>query len=426
MAERQRLNTGEPGNLAKELQGFLLERIKGQERAVRALVSIMDLFQASFREADRPICAALFLGPSGVGKTLVAEVLAEFFFGSRNSLTKVSCADYQEEHNIASLKGSPPGYIGYSDPKDSNSEPLLSQFNIDKHDYWHQRRTSKEIQEANKKTKALFKEREMLTNLLGELKGNEKHASYQEASKRIKKIDKELAELFIQYLNYLPAKNYRSVILFDEIEKGNRTLHQLLLEILDKGKLSLDNGIVTSFTNSFIILTSNTGSQKIADILNKKKIGFRIALEQGGSLSPATEADDLIYQESIKEASRVFPPEFLGRLDTKIVFRPLSRDNLKEILEIHFQNLRDLIFNKKLEVILLIEEAVKEFIVNEAADRLEYGARLLKNKVQKYLKEPLSRLVNREELKSGDVIRVCLEDNGKKKIVFYKEIKETL
>ena len=182
----------------------------------------------------------------------------------------------------------------------------------------------------------------------------------------------------------------------------------------------------SDFTNSFIILTSNTGSQKIADILNKKKIGFRIALEQGGSLSPATEADDLIYQESIKEASRVFPPEFLGRLDTKIVFRPLSRDNLKEILEIHFQNLRDLIFNKKLQVILLIEEAVKEFIVNEAADRLEYGARLLKNKVQKYLKEPLSRLVNREELKSGDVIRVCLEDNGKKKIVFYKEIKETL
>ncbi|MBI3046435.1 MAG: ATP-dependent Clp protease ATP-binding subunit [Candidatus Harrisonbacteria bacterium] len=421
MPERQRLNAEEPGNLAKELKGFLIGRIKGQERAVKKLVLIMDLFQANFREADRPICTALFLGPSGVGKTLVAEVLAEFFFGSRNAFTKIACGDYREQHSISSLRGSPPGYVGYCDPDNSNHGPILSQFNIDKYGYWHQRRTGKEMREANEKAKALFEEKEKLTNLLGELKGNERHASYQEASKRIKRIEKELTELFTKYLNYSPANNYRSVILFDEIEKADRALHQLLLEILDKGKLTLANGTVTSFINSFIILTSNTGSQKIADILNKKKIGFRRALEQGGNPSAAMEADDLIYSESIKEASKVFPPEFLGRLDTKIVFRPLSRDNLKEILEIHLQNLCDLMFNKKSQVVLVIEEAVKEFIVDEAADRLEYGARLLKNKVQKYLKEPLSRLVNRGELKSGDAVRICLEDSGKKKIAFYKE-----
>ena len=422
MAEQQRLNVDEPGNLAKELKEFLFERIKGQERAVKELASTLDLFQAGFREAGRPICAVLFLGPSGVGKTLAAEVLAEFFFDSRNAFTKIACSEYQEPHTISSLRGSPPGYVGYYDPEDSyynGTEPILSQANVDRHDYEYQRRTNKECLEAKEKISILLKEQQELEKEKARLEHDteQKSRKYQDINIQLNKIRNEVSELFKRYLLYSPQKNYRSIVLFDEVEKASDALHRLLLEILDKGKLTLANGNLTNFSNSFIILTSNVGSKKIADILNAKQIGFQVASERGDNLL----VDDLIYQESIKEAGKVFPPEFLGRLDTKIVFRPLGRENLKEILEIHIQDFLCLLVKNKQSVVLKIEEAVKEFILREATDRLEYGARLLKNKVQKHLKEPLSRLVNKGELKSGDVVRICLENNGKKKITFYRE-----
>ncbi len=494
----KRFDGSEPGPLAKALKEFMLNRIVGQERAIKDLAAAADLFEAGFRDQDRPIYSALFLGPSGVGKTLTAEVLAEFFFGNRLAFTKVACADYQEPHAIAKLIGSPPGYVGFHNPEDpryKGVEPILSQFNVDKHDYFYQQENSEEAKALNKKLKQLEEKRQALKNtydkhsekgitkLQNLIRKNEEELKkisdqlqktggeyeelvqqnpqspelraleekiteleerlQREAAKRQRmqneerrKLENELEQIFsaasrverehenlLKQLQksfpYSPNANFRSIILFDEIEKANLSLLRLLLEILDKGRLTMSNGKVTRLTNSFILLTSNIGSSEISEILTKSSIGFRAPKE---AQETAEDIDEQIYRETLSRTVKVLPPEFRGRLSNMIVFRPLVRENLRTILNLQINEFYNIVMKNNFPVALKIAPNVKEFLIDEATDRVDYGARLLKNKVRKYLIEPLGRLKNRGEIKAGDLVYVyILSKNGKQKIYFQRK-----
>ena len=216
------------------------------------------------------------------------------------------------------------------------------------------------------------------------------------------------------------TKRPKSIILFDEIEKANKTLHNILLNIIDKAELILANGTRTDFSNSVIIMTSNAGSRTYAKILNPDNlIGFN-SDQQNQGLDPGI-MDHKIYQQAIKEIKNKFLPEFLGRFDEISVYRPLNSEILRDILEVEIQRFQDQIC-KKVSVKFCFDEDVKDFIASEAIDKPEAGARLTKKKIRDYLLVCLCRIKNKGDLQDGDTLYIFLEEkDGKKKIGFSKD-----
>ncbi|MBI4992160.1 MAG: ATP-dependent Clp protease ATP-binding subunit [Candidatus Harrisonbacteria bacterium] len=405
---------------AEKLREFMRARIKGQDKTIDDLVDMFDLYNSGLKDPEKPIYIVLFLGPSGVGKTLMAEVLAEYLFGSRKAFTKVACAQYSEPHRVADLIGSPPGYVGFYDPSDPmhrGTEPQLSQWNIDRHDYlsrMERLKKSRKYTDDKKREAVLFDE---LQKIGGDGRGIFRNRDDRgKSGDRATEISKEIVGIRIKYA-YDPEKNiYRSVLLFDEVEKAYETLHNLLLEIMDKGTIKLANGDVTRFNQSVILMTSNVGSKQISDILKGRRgMGFK----HGEGVETV---DKEIYSRASEELYNVFRPEFLGRFNRISVFRPLSREILLQIFDWLIQEVVAEMVAKKFPVFLKFDQEVKEFVVDEASDRPQSGARLLRNKISKYIREPLGRLKNRGEVKANDVVLVKFEEgSGKKKIVFYKE-----
>ena len=414
----RRLDPEGSGEATRKLEEFFLKWVRGQDDAIKRLVGNIDLHDSGFRDPNRPIYSGLFLGPSGVGKTLMAEVLAEHWFGSRKAFTKIACAQYREPHRIADLIGSPAGYVGFYNPNDPNYrgvEPQLSQRKIDQYDHLSRLVTDRDMAEGKKKVDELWAEYERLDELMREA-FRRKDAS---ELKRLKERQDALNNMMFQLekkFAYNPNKyNYRSIILFDEIEKADTALHNLLLEINDKAAIKLASGQMTRFNNSVILLTSNVGSKQISEILKGKKgIGFTAGDDQN-------KKDEDIYRKASQAAYDVFSPEFLGRLRIS-VFRPLSKKTLLEIFDCLLKEFESELAAKKLPLVFKLDPEVKEFIVDEASDRVESGARLLRNKIGKYLREPLSRLKNRGELAANDILVFKLEEEGGvKKIAVYKE-----
>ena len=381
----------------KELEDFLSGKIVNQSRAVKCVVLAYDQFNSPLWRPGKPILSALFLGPSGVGKTYIAEVLAEYFFDDQSAFTKIECANYVERHEISKLLGAPPGYVGH------NEIPLLSQTNIDTPAAQHAkmiliktdekaRRLNKETEEARRK--CLKSGNKFEVNLLIQ-------AYVQKAA---------------QFQNYVVEKTKDapliSIILFDEIEKAHPSLHHFLLEVTSKGRTRLGNGEETLFYNSFIIMTSNAGSRAIAEIVKgKKEIGF--AKEEALS-----SGEGGIYDRAMTELRKTFTTEFLGRIEKNIVvFRNLNRDDIRKIMDIQINGLLASL-EKTFPVELIVSGEVKNLILEKAGDHPEYGARLLSDKIDKYIKEPVARLINSGQILKGDRIFVNLENDN---VVFLKD-----
>jgi ATP-dependent Clp protease ATP-binding subunit ClpB len=322
----------------------LLGKIVGQERAVRRVVNMYQIYMAGMNMPGRPIGNLLFLGPTGSGKTRVVEASAEILFGSPHAFIKIDCAEFQHSHEIAKLIGSPPGYLGHRE-----TPPLLTQEAIDQH---------------------------------------------QTDRARI------------------------SFLLFDEIEKANDALWQLLLGILDKGTLTLGDNRKVDLSRCVIFMTSNLGAVEMSEMLSGG-IGF-----VSGVKTDETNLDEIdrkMYFTALDVAKRKFSPEFMNRIDKVVVFRTLNQQHLREILDIELNDVQNRIMASQPEKQFLFRctATAKDFLLQEGTD-LKYGARHLKRAIERHLVFPISNLIATGQIGLGDVVKIDLCASGGK-LVFSKE-----
>ena len=322
----------------------LLGKIVGQDRAVRRIVNMYQIYMAGMNMPGRPIGNLLFLGPTGSGKTRVVEASADILFGSPRAFIKIDCAEFQHSHEIAKLIGSPPGYLGHRE-----TPPLLTQEAIDQ---------------------------------------------YQNDRARF------------------------SFILFDEIEKANDALWQLLLGILDKATLTLGDNRKVDLSRCVIFMTSNLGAVEMAEMLSGG-IGFTSGVRQDEA--NLNEIDRKMYHTALDVAKRKFSPEFMNRIDKVVVFRTLNQQHLRQVLDIELNDVQNRIMASQSDrqFIFRCTSEAKEFLLREGTD-LKYGARHLKRAIERHLVYPISNLIATGQIGMGDVIKIDLGGTGDK-LVFSKE-----
>jgi ATP-dependent Clp protease ATP-binding subunit ClpC len=296
--ERERLM-----RLEQELHG----RIVGQDEAVQAVAEAVRRSRAGLGDPNRPIGSFLFLGPTGVGKTELARVLAEALFGSDELMVRFDMSEFQERHTVSRLVGAPPGYVGYEEA--------------------------------------------------GQLTEQVRRRPY-------------------------------SVLLFDEIEKAHADVFNILLQILDDGRLTDAQGRTVDFKHSVVIMTSNLGADRIQQYAR-----------QGGDFDELK--DDLM--EVLRQS---FRPEFINRIDEIIVFRALTDEQLAEITKLLLDRLVRRMRAQRIEL-EFTDDAV-QLLAREGFDP-EYGARPLRRTIQRLVENELSRMVLDGSVEPGDKIVVDAE-----------------
>jgi ATP-dependent Clp protease ATP-binding subunit ClpA len=207
-----------------------------------------------------------------------------------------------------------------------------------------------------------------------------------------------------------------SFVLFDEIEKANDALWQLLLGILDKATLTLGDNRRVDFSRTIVFMTSNLGASEMSRLATGG-IGFAPRATE----ERAEEIDRKIYRVAVDAAKRKFSPEFMNRIDKVVVFRTLTRDELKEILEIELGEVQHRVLSTQQDRPFSFEctVAAKDFLLKEGIDP-RYGARHLKRAIERHLVFPLSGLIATEQVHMGDKIRVDLAPEGDR-LVFVRE-----
>ena len=289
-----RLTEGELQKVLK-MEDILKENIIGQEDAIKTVCRAIRRSRADIKDPNRPIGAFLFLGPTGVGKTLLARLLAINMFGGEDALIQVDMSEYMEKFAVSRMTGSPPGYVGHEEG--------------------------------------------------GQLTEQVRQRPY-------------------------------SVVLFDEIEKAHPDVMDLLLQILEEGRLTDSFGRKVDFRNTIVIMTSNLG----ADLIKKStEIGFGVS---EGSLDY-----EHIKEKIEAEVKKRFKPEFLNRLNDIVIFHPLNRQNLLQVITIEIGKLQNRL--KRRETYIELDEAAKGFLVDKGF-QVEMGARPLRRTIEQFLEDPLA------------------------------------
>jgi ATP-dependent Clp protease ATP-binding subunit ClpC len=290
-----------------ELEGALQSAVIGQHRACEVIARALRRSRADLKDPKRPIGSFLFLGPTGVGKTMLAKTLAQNIFEDEKALVQIDMSEYMEKHTISRLVGAPPGYIGY-----------------------------------------------------------EEGGQLSEAVRR---------------------KPY-SVVLFDEIEKAHPDVIQILLQVLEDGRLTDALGRTVDFRNTVIIMTSNVG----ADILQRSTyMGFGVGLNAGDDFEKTKE-------KILEETKRSFKPEFLNRLSEIVIFGPLSKADIGLIVENELAKVTKRLAAQ--EIHLDVTAPVREFLVEKGYDE-KFGARPLRRAIERYLEDPLAEKIIRGDLTKG-------------------------
>ena len=297
------------------MEKSLAETVVGQEPAIRAIARALRRSRALVADPRRPIGSFLFLGPTGVGKTHLAKMLADRVYGDPKALITLDMSEFQERYSSSRLVGAPPGYVGYDEG--------------------------------------------------GQLTEKVRRRPY-------------------------------SVILFDEFEKANSDVMNMLLQILDEGRLTDGQGRVIDFRNTIVICTAN--------------LGFDFAREGhslGFAKDTAETSFEMLKEKLLAEAKRTFRPELLNRFDETVVFRKLERDDMKAILALEIEKLQ-----KRLEdahVKLTLDPKAIDFLVEKGYDPA-LGARPLRRVVQEHVEDPLAELVL--EGKTHNRMRLKLAKDG--------------
>jgi ATP-dependent Clp protease ATP-binding subunit ClpC len=298
-----------------KIEEELRKQIVGQDQAIKVVANALRRTRAGLKDPSRPIGAFMFLGPTGVGKTELARVLAEFMFDDSNALIRVDMSEYMEKFSVSRLTGAPPGYVGYEEG--------------------------------------------------GQLTEKVRRKPY-------------------------------SVILLDEIEKAHPDVFNILLQVFEDGHLTDSLGRMVDFKNTIIIMTSNIGARYI---WNNKRVGF------------SESSDEIDYEKMrdtvLNEAKKKFNPEFLNRLDELVVFNTLGKEEIREIIELNLDEVKERL--KEKNMYLEVDSEVKDYLI-EVGFNKEYGARPLRRSIRKHIEDVLALEILKNKFVEGDTIKVKMED----------------
>ncbi len=303
-----------------EMEKFLKERVVGQDEAIQAVARAVRRASAGLKDPKRPIGVFMFNGPTGTGKTYLAQMLGEFMFGSKDNIVRIDMSEFMEKHTVSRLVGSPPGYVGYDDGG-------------------------------------------QLTDLVR-------------------------------------RKSY-CLILLDEIEKAHPDVFNMLLQIFDDGHLSDAKGRKVDFRNTIIIMTSNVGS----DLIRKdSRVGFSTTSDEAKTADEQYKRMKTRVEEEMK---RVFRPEFLNRLDQTVVFHALQPADIRRIVNLELNDLRDNLRAKEMK--LEVTDALLDHLGKEGFDPV-FGARPLRRFIQNQVEDRLSDALLEGTYEEGDAVKIDFAD----------------
>jgi ATP-dependent Clp protease ATP-binding subunit ClpC len=299
------------------MEDAIHQRVIGQQEAIDIVARSVRRARAGLKDPKRPIGSFIFLGPTGVGKTELAKALAEFMFGSEDSLIKIDMSEFMERHNVSRLVGAPPGYVGFD--------------------------------EGGQLTEAVRR------------------------------------------------KGY-CVVLLDEVEKAHPEVFNILLQILEDGQLTDAKGRRVDFRNTIIIMTSNLGARQLQ---TNSSLGFRpVADDEGGRREASYE---LMKEKVSAELKTSFRPEFLNRIDATVVFRSLTVDEIREIVDLMLKRVRDQL--KAQGMTLEVSQTAKDHLIKLGWDPA-FGARPLRRTIQNLIEDVLAEHLLLGRYPAGSTILV--------------------
>lgn len=342
--QRETVDSADVANVVSTMTGIPLQRISekesdrlrrlgeclnnsviAQEKAISKVVRSIQRNRLGLGSHNRPIGVFMFLGPTGVGKTYLAQRLAEEMFGTKDAMIRIDMSEYSEKFNTSRLVGAPPGYVGYGEG--------------------------------------------------GQLTERVRRHPY-------------------------------SIVLLDEIEKAHGDVFNLLLQVLDEGRMTDGNGRIVDFRNTIIIMTSNAGTRQLKDFSHG--IGFNAISINGAANEQSKEYARSIIQKAL---SRQFAPEFLNRLDEIITFDQLDAKAIRRIVDVELDKLVKRISKNGYAV--TVTDAAKTFLATKGYDP-QFGARPLKRAIQTYVEDEICEKILFGEINAGDAIVVDKKSDEEK------------
>ena len=342
--QRETVDSADVANVVSTMTGIPLQRISekesdrlrrlgeclnnsviAQEKAINKVVRSIQRNRLGLGSPNRPIGVFMFLGPTGVGKTYLAQRLAEEMFGTKDAMIRIDMSEYSEKFNTSRLVGAPPGYVGYGEG--------------------------------------------------GQLTERVRRHPY-------------------------------SIVLLDEIEKAHGDVFNLLLQVLDEGRMTDGNGRIVDFRNTIIIMTSNAGTRQLKDFSHG--IGFNAISINGAANEQSKEYARSIIQKAL---SRQFAPEFLNRLDEIITFDQLDAKTIRRIVDVELDKFIKRISKNGYAV--TVTDAAKTFLATKGYDP-QFGARPLKRAIQTYVKDEICEKILFGEINAGDAIVVDKKSDEEK------------